>query len=297
MRIIVSSRWASASVDDERTLRRLLLCRYDIVHLLEQLPEGAFLLSPKEKVQQVPRETGSPTGMSDLPSDTEDVFFMEADEAEEYQRQKQRRLLDALRTSRIDAMKAQEAVEEQKVARQDSVAEPLRPVHLISQSQLNLMKRTSQALRRAANRAALEMRILANHGNDERFNFLRAGNGVGKGAASGGQTGKVWERLMAGFDISLEEANDEGPSGGTAAGHSTELVGYASSTESDTSEQQASPPSQRYDEESPEARRKRKLALAQEWSRKRKARLEGSEEVTGSKSNGKSTTEQSKASL
>lgn len=47
--------------------------------------------------------------MSELPSDSEDVFFMEGEEAEEYQRKKRLQYWEEQRQARIEGIDAQEA--------------------------------------------------------------------------------------------------------------------------------------------------------------------------------------------
>ena len=53
-------------------------------------------------------ERYSPTGWSDLPSDTEDTFFFDPDEVEEYQREKRRKLIDQSREERLRALQAED---------------------------------------------------------------------------------------------------------------------------------------------------------------------------------------------
>jgi len=48
---------------------------------------------------------GSPNGWSDLPSDTEDTFFFAPDEADEYRRDKRRRVIDQNRETRLQALR------------------------------------------------------------------------------------------------------------------------------------------------------------------------------------------------
>lgn len=55
-----------------------------------------------------PAERYSPTGWSDLPSDTEDTFFFDPDEVEEYQREKRRKLMDQSREDRLRALQAED---------------------------------------------------------------------------------------------------------------------------------------------------------------------------------------------
>jgi len=49
----------------------------------------------------------SPTGWSDLPSDAEDTFFLAPAEAEDYRREKRRRMIDRNREERLQAMRAE----------------------------------------------------------------------------------------------------------------------------------------------------------------------------------------------
>jgi hypothetical protein len=51
--------------------------------------------------------SNSPTGWSDLPSDTEDTFFFGPAEAEDYRREKRRRMIDKSREERLRAMRAE----------------------------------------------------------------------------------------------------------------------------------------------------------------------------------------------
>lgn len=46
----------------------------------------------------------SPSGWSDLPSDTEDTFFLDPEEVESYNRDKRRRILDRDREARLRAL-------------------------------------------------------------------------------------------------------------------------------------------------------------------------------------------------
>lgn len=105
------------------------------------------------------------------------------------------------------------------------------------------MERTAGALKGAANPALLEMKILANHGADPRFSFLRKGREQ--------RWTDVWRRLRSGASEQSE-------------GQSSALVDYGSDSSAD-------------EQDAADAGRKRKLALAREWSRKRKARDVGEE--------------------
>jgi hypothetical protein len=69
--------------------------RYDATLLLDMLPTTvhATQLSPPD----------SPTGWTDLPSDTEDTFFFDTEEAEDYHRDKRRRLITQTHQDRLKA--------------------------------------------------------------------------------------------------------------------------------------------------------------------------------------------------
>lgn len=134
--------------------------RYDARLLLSSLPN-------------LPKETfgngsppPSPTGWSDLPSDTEDTFFLDANEVEAVRREKRRRLLDATRIERLRAIQAADPDEEQEDVWGDDAEEP-------DGNQMELMRRTAAHLLSSPNPVQLEARILANHGADRRFAFLR----------------------------------------------------------------------------------------------------------------------------
>lgn len=69
--------------------------RYDVRLLLD-------ILAPP--LSEPSRSTpSSPTGWSDLPSDTEDTFFFSPEEVDDYRRDKKRRLMDKVRQERLKA--------------------------------------------------------------------------------------------------------------------------------------------------------------------------------------------------
>ncbi|KAG2119284.1 hypothetical protein DEU56DRAFT_974808 [Suillus clintonianus] len=132
--------------------------RYDARLLLDALPEHASSSASQ------PRSL-SPTGWSDLPSDTEDLFFFTPHEIEDYRREKRRRLIDRNREDRLKALAATDESEQLDLWG-GSDEEP-------DDAHSELMKRTALHLLSSPNPAQLEMRILANHGADTRFAFLR----------------------------------------------------------------------------------------------------------------------------
>ncbi|KAI6006416.1 hypothetical protein EDC04DRAFT_2969232 [Pisolithus marmoratus] len=107
----------------------------------------------------------------DLPSDAEDTFFFTPDEAEDYRRDKPRKLIDHAREERMRAILARDreregATEEDSDVWGGSDEEP-------DETQKELLRRTAVHVVSSPNPAQLEMRILANHGADKRFAFLR----------------------------------------------------------------------------------------------------------------------------
>ena len=94
------------------TIPDVLPYRYDARLLLESLPE---LPSLREEISR----PSSPGGWSGLPSDTEDTFFFSAEEAEDYHREKRRRVMDRDREARLKAIRAEEGSDEEKDPRED----------------------------------------------------------------------------------------------------------------------------------------------------------------------------------
>ncbi|KAJ3988998.1 hypothetical protein F5890DRAFT_175902 [Lentinula detonsa] len=125
-----------------------------------------FDLSGESTVRQVDiaPSSSSPTGWSDLPSDAEDTFFLTADEIEDYRREKRRRLMERTRDERLKARMEEDGDEEEIWGGSDEEPE---------ESQREIMRRTAKSIIASPNPAQLELRILANHGADARFAFLR----------------------------------------------------------------------------------------------------------------------------
>lgn len=80
--------------------------RYDARLLLESLP--SFDTSQPADGRQ------SPTGWSDLPSDTEDTFFFSPEETEDFHREKRRRIIEQSREDRLKALRAEREEEPQE---------------------------------------------------------------------------------------------------------------------------------------------------------------------------------------
>lgn len=87
----------------------VFLFRYDARLLLDTLPK------PGESTVQ----PDSPSGWSDLPSDTEDTFFFTPDETEDFRRAKRRRLIEQTREERLRARMEEDDVEEENLEEED----------------------------------------------------------------------------------------------------------------------------------------------------------------------------------
>ncbi|KAJ7688955.1 hypothetical protein B0H17DRAFT_1331914 [Mycena rosella] len=146
-----------STAKDRTTKSVVWVDRYDARLLLDALPKFAPQQSPP-----------SPSGWSDLPSDTEDTFFFSPHEAEDYRREKRRKLMDEAREARLKARKAEDGEPEEDEADiwGGSDEEP-------DEAQAALMRRTAASIVAAADPLQLEMRILASYGGDKRFAFLR----------------------------------------------------------------------------------------------------------------------------
>ncbi|KAF7290748.1 hypothetical protein MIND_01315500 [Mycena indigotica] len=163
--------WKTPSSDES-----IWVDRYDARLLLDSLP--------KVKQQQPPLPA-SPSGWSDLPSDSEDTFFLSPDEADDYHRDKRRKIMEKTREERLKARSIEDGVPEEDVWG-GSDEEPDDP-------QRQLMERTAKNMMAADNPTQLEMRILANYGADGRFAFLR------------GRWKRAW--ASAKHDAKLEQEN------------------------------------------------------------------------------------------
>jgi hypothetical protein len=78
--------------------------RYDARLLLDALPPIASPVEYTSSNNDVASRPDSPGGWSDLPSDTEDTFFLTPEETTDLHRTKRLRYLDALRTARLRAL-------------------------------------------------------------------------------------------------------------------------------------------------------------------------------------------------
>ncbi|CAE7190429.1 unnamed protein product [Rhizoctonia solani] len=227
----------------------ILACRFDARLLLESLESVA---TPAPIQLDALHEPPAGVGWDDLPSDAEDTFFLTPKEVDEYRHDKRRKMLERERQDRLRALAEADAIN----------GEPATPEALWGGSdeepdntQANLMRRTAAHIRASPNPTQLEMRILANHGADPRFAFLRG----------------RWKRAWAGMRQEQETPPNKEPKRSVIGGLST----YASDSdsgqksgdeeESDNHVVQEAPPEQDEMEKLKAERR----ARAKEWARKR----------------------------
>ncbi|KAJ1303993.1 hypothetical protein OPQ81_008402 [Rhizoctonia solani] len=142
--------------------------RFDVRLLLESLEDFA---TPDPIQLNAVNDPPAEVGWDDLPSDAEDTFFLTPKEVDEYHHDKRRRMLERERQERLRALAEEDEVNGQGTESPEALwggsdEEP-------DDAQANLMRRTAAHIRTSPNPKQLEMRILANHGADPRFAFLR----------------------------------------------------------------------------------------------------------------------------
>ncbi|GAA5939910.1 hypothetical protein JCM3775_007146 [Rhodotorula graminis] len=261
--------------------------RYDILHLLPSFPPPP-----------APDAASSTSrGFDSLPSTHEESFYFTPAERTAIERKTRRRQLEDEREARVRA--AAQRDEEERVAEEKRLAEE-------TTSQLALMHRLHATLSSSPNPALLEMRVLANHGADARFAFLRPG-------ARGGRWRETWERIRSGElraegederekPVVKQEEKGGGMAGLAAYGSSDEDEGEGDdeATRADEQDVQSVPaslpeeepgagPSVVEEEESTEQERRRrqeqKAEKARAWAQKRREAREAQENEVQKKTN------------
>ncbi|KAG1734931.1 uncharacterized protein EDB91DRAFT_1146053 [Suillus paluster] len=243
--------------------------RYDARLLLDALPGHASSNASQ------PRSL-SPTGWSDLPSDTEDTFFFAPLEIEDYQREKRRRLIDRNREERLRALAATDESEHSDLwgcSDEEVSGHPLALVVGITyyflfqpdDAQSELMKRTALHL----------MRILANHGADKRFAFLR-----GRWSRAWRTTKEKLRQEKVNQSVQSLRASQKAGLGGLAAYGDSDDEGSEEGSESgdipslkvgESSTATSNPPENR-DARLEEAEQEARRARAREWAAQRRTR-------------------------
>ncbi|WWD02855.1 hypothetical protein V865_000897 [Kwoniella europaea PYCC6329] len=137
--------------------------RHDIIHLLPSITvPSSTLPTPSSPLS-------SSSSWDSLPSDIEETFYLsDPEEIEAYEQQKKRKWIEALRQERLKEREKEDEENEVKDGqiRWNESEEPPAPI-------LALMQHTAKAIFSSPNPSVLELRILTNHANDERFEFLK----------------------------------------------------------------------------------------------------------------------------
>ncbi|KLO11964.1 hypothetical protein SCHPADRAFT_905547 [Schizopora paradoxa] len=217
----------------------------------------------------------SPSGWSDLPSDSEDTFFFSASETSELRQNKRRRLLDAAQSARLKSLREREGetVEDSEEVGKEVWGDD---DEVPDETQAELMRRAARHIVTSPDPVLLEMRILANHGSDGRFAFLR------------GRWKHNWQRLKALEKAAAErekELSSKPPLGldlGDYGDSDDEdsVVNSGSETKPTAEEKVPSPPVMDPEADIKAARRLR----AKEWSLRRKmdtSRVDKEDEKVG----------------
>ncbi|KAN0109055.1 hypothetical protein V8E52_009689 [Russula decolorans] len=207
--------------------------RYDARLLLDALPPFAASIvdhtattasndDDNDDALAPPFRPDSPDGgWSDLPSDAEDTFFLTPEETSDLHRTKRLRHLDALRTARLRALSPDATNNSPDGGYGDVNADDADPWgdsdEEPDEQQMDLMRRTAAHTVRANNDAQLRARILAHHGADVRFAFLR------------GRWSHAWALAQAQANRAVLEEQEKVQSAGTLGG----LTGYGSGSEDD----------------------------------------------------------------
>ncbi|CAA7266780.1 unnamed protein product [Cyclocybe aegerita] len=248
---------AGPAREDESAVEGMWVDRYDARLLLDSLPTSTPGASTTSTLTTAPPD--SPTGWSDLPSDSEDTFFLDPDEVEDFQREKRRRELEKIRGERLKARMEEDGAGPSVPAEDVWGGSDEEPDDTVKQ----LIERTAVHILSSPNSAQLEMKILANHGADKRFAFLR------------GRWSRAWNLAKAKARLQKEkekEKNDQKPPGmGLLAGYGSDSDESGGEEDGDK-EAEAKPAAEgtattEVDEEAAkEARRKR----LKEWTDKRR---------------------------
>ncbi|CEL57182.1 hypothetical protein RSOLAG1IB_08415 [Rhizoctonia solani AG-1 IB] len=197
-------------------------------------------------------------GWDDLPSDSEDTFFLTPKEVSEYRHDKRRKMLEKERQDRLRALAEEDeangwGTEPPEASWGGSDEEP-------DDVQANLMRRTATHIRGSPNPTQLEMRILANHGADPRFAFLR------------GRWKRAWAQMRQGQEV-LNVEPKQSVIGGLSGYASDSDSGQKSGDEEESGQQsahavqEASLSSEHDETEKLKAERR---ARAKDWARKRR---------------------------
>ncbi|KAL5501109.1 hypothetical protein ACEPAH_9496 [Sanghuangporus vaninii] len=204
---------ASGLIKDNRGESDVLVDRFDARLLLSDLSEA---FDSQAAMKSEPGSPLSSSGWSDLPSDVEDAFYLSPSEIADVRFTKRRRVLEEARIERLAALRA---AGDESVSSEDadpwggSDEEP-------DAAQTLLMERTAAHLQTSPDRTRLTARILANHGADRRFAFLR------------GRWSRAWLRAKAKAAAAATQKEDKEKT--ASRSQLTGLADYGDSDEDET---------------------------------------------------------------
>ncbi|KAL5521985.1 hypothetical protein ACEPAF_1841 [Sanghuangporus sanghuang] len=199
--------------EDNRGESDVLVDRFDARLLLADFSEA---FDSQAAMKPEPESPLSSSGWSDLPSDTEDAFYLSPSEVADVRFTKRRRVLEEARIERLAALRA---AGDESVSSEDadpwggSDEEP-------DAAQILLMERTAAHLQTSPDRTRLTARILANHGADRRFAFLR------------GRWSRAWVRAKAKAAAAATQKEDKEKT--ASRSQLTGLADYGDSDEDET---------------------------------------------------------------
>ncbi|WVQ67792.1 uncharacterized protein L199_005997 [Kwoniella botswanensis] len=189
--------------------------RHDILHLLPSV------VIPSTTLPTPSAPLSSSSSWDSLPSDIEETFYLsDPEEIEAYEQQKKRKWIEALRQERLKEREKEDEEYEVKDGKIQWIEneEPPGPI-------LALMQHTAKAIFSSPNPSVLELRILTNHANDERFEFLK------------GRYKLTWTKIKDDLRKGKQkEQREKEKEKGIGLGG---LGGYDSSEDSDGEEEQA----------------------------------------------------------
>ncbi|WWC61750.1 uncharacterized protein I303_104335 [Kwoniella dejecticola CBS 10117] len=204
--------------------REIWADRHDILHLLPTVTLPTVISNPGQTSRS--DSPGSPASSSSswdsLPSDMEETFHLsDPEEIAAYEQEKKKRWIEALRQDRLrEREKEDEEEDNNRQGTQAGYDKEEKPPEAI----LALMRHTAKAIFASPNPSVLEMRILTNHSNDERFSFLK------------GRYKDVWDKIKSDLKKEKEgERREKERSKGLDLGLGG-LGGYDSDSDSDSGE-------------------------------------------------------------
>lgn len=148
-------------------------CTYGVRLLLDVLPTAHHHPDISRHLPQLPPIIALPLSERVVGFALQDTFFSSLEEAEDHRRDKCRKLIDHAQEERMRVIFVCECRREGAVVDDSDVWGGRNEKVCGDETQKEFLRRTTVHIISSPNPAQLEMRILANHGPDKRFAFLR----------------------------------------------------------------------------------------------------------------------------